>query len=201
MFSGESIQPYADLVHVIVYAIFQYGGSMLGLALAMWVSNAATINAGQPSTISDTFGVFGAYPVTTSDLWLIEMYGSALVTFTWLMVVVHREGVKHHVYAGLAIGLAFFAIAAVTISASGANFDFIHYAALQTVLAGKGTDNLRHQGAYAAGPLIGCVIGWVGYLIVASLAFAGGYSKPGIAGPGYETIDSKYVGRNIGKRR
>lgn len=64
------------------------------MALALWVSNSFTINLGQPSTTADTFGLFGSYSVTTSDLWLIEMYGSALVTFTWLMVVVHRQGTR-----------------------------------------------------------------------------------------------------------
>jgi glycerol uptake facilitator-like aquaporin len=175
------VAQFADLIHVVCYAIFQYGGSLLGLAIAMWVSNSFTMNLGQPSTTADTFGLFGTYTVTTSDLWLVEIFGSTILTFAWLMLVVHRHGAKHHIYVGLAMGFVFSAVAMVTLPASGANFDFIHYAALRTVLANKNTVNTSHTAAYFVGPLIGMIIGWVGYIIVAALAFAGGYTQPGRA--------------------
>lgn len=182
MLSADSVQPYADLVHVIAYSVLQYGGSLLGLALALWVSNMATINLGQPSVTADAPGMFGAYTVTASDLWLIEMYGSALLTFAWLMLVVHQRGVKHHIYVGLGMFMISGLINGATIAASGANFDFLHYAALRTVLANANVVNDSHTWAYLVAPLIGAVIAWVGYLIVAWLSFAISYSKPGLPG-------------------
>lgn len=36
MFSTETIQPYADAIHVITYAVFQYAGSLIGTESALW---------------------------------------------------------------------------------------------------------------------------------------------------------------------
>lgn len=190
MFSTDSVQPYADLIHCIAYSIFQYGGSLVGCALVLWVSNFNNLNQGLPSTTADTFGLLGNYPITTSDIWLIEICGSALITFAWLMAVVHQRGVKHHVYAGLVVGFVTFVVSAVTISATGANFDFLHYAAMRTILANANVVNNSHTAAYLVAPIIGACIAWVGYLIVAWLSFAIDYSKPGIPGymPSYDPL-------------
>lgn len=181
MFSVDAIQPYVDFFHGVGYVIFQYLGSLVGVALALWVTNFSTINVGLPSTTADTFGVFGPFGVSASDLWLIEIYGSAVLTFVWLMVVVFQRGVKHHIYAGLAVGMASLFMTGATISASGANFDFIHYAALRTILANTNVINTNYTAQYLAGSLIGMVVAWVGYVIVAWLSYSIDYGRPGIA--------------------
>lgn len=203
MFSTDSVQPYADAIHVVICSIFMYGGSLIACALALWVSNFGTLNTGLPSVTADTFGLFGAYTVTTSDIWLVEIIGSAVITFVWLMAVVHQRGVKHHIYAGIAVGFTTFAVSAVTISATGANFDFLHYAAMRTILANANVVNDSHTAAYLVGPLIGGAIAWVGYLIVAWLSFAIDYSKPGIPGhlpdydPMHATASHASINRNL----
>lgn len=183
MYSPDGIQPPVDLLHAVGYTVFQYAGSLVGLALALWMTNFSTINLGQPSTTADTFGVQGAHAITTNQIFLIELAGSALITFTWLMVVVHQRGVKHHIYAGLAVGIVTSAISAPTISATGANFDFLHYAALRTILAKAKVVNDSHTFVYLFAPIAGLALAWVGYFIIALLTFAIDYSKPGV--PGY----------------
>lgn len=180
MFSTRSIQPYADLIHVVVAAIFMYAGSLLGAGLALSVSNKATANLGLPATTANVLGLFGNFDVDTSQIWLTEIYGSVVMTFAFLMTVVYRNGVQHNVYAGLAMFVAYILAAGPTIAATGANFDFVHYSAVLTVIAGSGTVNHRHLGAYLVGPLVGMAIAWIGYLVVTLLCFAGGYTRPGI---------------------
>lgn len=180
MFSSSSIQPYADLIHVIVTAVFMYAGSLLGAGLALSVSNKATANLGLPATTNSVLGLFGNFDVDTSQIWLTEIYGSALVTFAFLMAVVYRNGARHNVYGGLVIFMAYVMAAGPTIAATGANFDFIHYSAVLTVIANSGTVNHDHLGAYLVGPLVGMVLAWLGYLLVVLLCFAGGYTRPGI---------------------
>jgi len=180
MFSVDSVIPYADFIHCCVLTIFQYGGSLCGVALALWTTNFSTINTGQPSTTADTFGLLGAHNVTVSQIWLLEMTGSIVITLAWLFGVVFQRGVKHHVYAGWVVVLPNLIITAVIIPATGANFDFIHYAALRTVLAGSQTINTHHTVAYLIAPLIGACIAWIAYCIISWLAFAIDYTKPGI---------------------
>lgn len=192
MFGKYSLQPYADLVHVITYAISQYLGSIVGLALAMWVSNAATVGLGNPAVVASTFGLLGTHVVNVNDIWLLEIIGSAILTFAWLMLVVHRQSAEDNVHVGLSIGFIFAAICAVILPATGANFDFIHYAALRTIMANKGADVSRHGFAYIFAPLIGAAVAWVGYIIMASLGFAGNYERPGM-------IDNAETKRIIGK--
>lgn len=182
MFSVDSIQPYADAIHVAGIAIMQYAGSLVGVALALWVTNFSTVNVGQPSTTTNTFGVFGPHAVSSSQVWLVEIYGSAVLTFVWLMVVVFQRGIKHHIYAGLAVGFASLFITGTTISATGANFDILHYLALRTILAGANVVNTNFTAQYIVAPLIGMVIAWVGYLIVAFLSFVIDYGHPGVPG-------------------
>ena len=183
MWSPDGIQPPLDLLHCLGYTVFHYVGSLLGVSLALWMSNFSTLNLGLPSTTADTFGLFGTHQVTVNQIFLIELAGSALITLAWLMTVVHQRGVKHHVYAGLAAAFVTFAISAPTISATGANFDFLHYAAMRTILANTKEVNHHHTFVYLFAPVVGCALAWVGYFVVASLTFSIDYSKPGI--PGY----------------
>jgi glycerol uptake facilitator-like aquaporin len=183
MWSPDGFEPPLDLLHCIGYSVFQYVGSILGLSLALWMSNFSTINLGQPSVTADTFGLFGAHVVSVNQIFLIELAGSALITFTWLMLVVHQRGAKNQIHAGIAMGFITFAISAPTISATGANFDFLHYAALQTILANAKVVNTNHTFVYLFAPVAGLALAWVGYFIIASLTFSIDYGKPGI--PGY----------------
>jgi hypothetical protein len=179
MFSPKTIQPYADLIHIIVVAIFMYGGSLLGAGLALSVSNKATANLGLPATTANVLGLFGNFDVDTTQIWLTEIYGSAVITFAFLMACVYRRGVKHNVYAGIVMFVAYLFVGGTTIAATGANFDFVHYAAVLTVIARSGTVNHRHLGAYLVGTLVGMVLAWIGFLIVSLLSFALGYTRPG----------------------
>lgn len=180
MFSSSSIQPYADLVHVVVMTVFMYAGSLLGSGLALSVSDKATANLGLPATTASVTGVFGNFAVDTTQIWLTEIYGSTLVTFAFLMATVFRNGARHNVYAGLVMFMAYLLAAGSTITATGANFDFLYYSGVLTVIANSGSVNHDHVAAYLVGPLIGMVIAWLGYIIVTLLCFAGGYTRPGI---------------------
>lgn len=183
MYSPDSFQTPVDLLHAIGYTLFQYAGSLVGLALALWMTNFSTLNQGQPSTTADTFGMLGSHAVTVNQIFLIELAGSALITFAWLMTVVHQRGVKHHIYAGLAIGFVTYGVSAATVSATGANFDFLHYAALRTILAGANVVNDSHTFVYLFAPIAGLALAWVGYFVIAVLTFVIDYSKLGV--PGY----------------
>lgn len=183
MWSPDGFEPPLDLLHCFGYTVFQYVGSILGLSLALWMSNFSTINLGQPSVTADTFGLFGAHVVSVNQIFLIELAGSALITFAWLMLVVHQRGAKNQIHAGIAMGFITFAISAPTISATGANFDFLHYAALQTILANAKVVNTNHVFVYLFAPVAGLALAWVGYFVIASLTFSIDYGKPGI--PGY----------------
>ena len=182
MFSVDSIQPYADVIHVVTTLFLHYGGSLAGNGLALWVSNAATLNLGNPATTADAPGVIGNHSITSSDVWIIEIMGSAGITLTWLMVVVFQRGVKDHIHASIAMFIAAMFCVGFALPATGANFDFIHYLALRTVTAGTNGVNDNHRAAYIVGPIIGAIIAWVLYLVIAWLSFAINYGKPGIAG-------------------
>lgn len=201
MFSNRSAQPYADAIHVIVAAIFMYGGSLLGTALALSVSNKATANLGLPATTANVLGLFGNFNLDTSQIWLTEIYGSTLLTFAFLMAYVYRNGVRHNVYGGLVMVVVFVLAAGASIAATGANFDFIHYAAVMTVIAGSGSVNRSHLAAYLVAPLAGMAIAWVVYVVVSGLSFLGGYTRPGAPSSSSTYSSSSSTTGSISRRK
>lgn len=179
MFGPRSIQPYLDAGRVIAATIAQFLGSLVGIALYVWFADLNSTNQGNPGITSDALGTLGSYDVDVHDIWLIEIFGSAIVTLAWLLAVVYPRGVKHNVYLGIVMFLAVVLAAGPAITASGANFDVIHYSALRTITGKTGFD--RHTAAYIVAPLIGAVFAWLGFLTLSFFAYSSGYSRPGIA--------------------
>ena len=178
MFGPRSIQPYLDVGRVIAATIAQFVGSLVGIALYVWFADLNSANQGNPGITSDALGTLGSYDVDVHDIWLIEIFGSAIITLAWLLAVVYPRGVKHNVYLGIVMFLAVVLAAGPAITASGANFDVIHYSALRTITGKTGFD--RHTAAYILAPLLGAALAWIGYLTVSFFAYSSGYSRPGI---------------------
>jgi len=179
----KHVVPYADLWHTLVLLITQYVFSLVGVSLALWVTNFVTINASLPNTLFEAFGVVGAYSATTSDVWLAEFGGSAFITFLWLMTVVDFHGLRNRTEVAIVMFFGIAGISGVLYPITGANFDSIHFLAMKTILLGGGNEfnNGRASGAYIVAPILGAALALIGWLILSLLEWQTLGANPGIA--------------------
>ena len=174
--------PYADFGHSLLLALSQFAFSVAGVGFALWVGNHTVLHAGLPSSFVESIGVVGTHNIHTSDIWLVEFAGSAVLTFVWLKLVVDIHGMRNR--AGIAMMLFFTSLAVniTLIPISGASLDVMHYLATQLFLAlGRGGGgNTSHIAAYIVAPVVGALAAWVGWMILAVLDWRIAGTNPGL---------------------
>ena len=163
------IIPYADLIGTFLLAGSQIAFSVAGAALGLWVINATTLGNALPNRLFDTFGLVGGYTATTSDIWLVEFGGSAVITLVWLFVVVDFHGLERRFEAGVTLGLIIAGISVILFPITGENFDCFYFLAVMGILNAVGRTYGHHLAAYILATILGAITGWVLWMIVAGL--------------------------------
>ena len=153
--------PYADLLHTIALTISQYVFSLVGVALALWLTDFKTVNTGLPNSIFAAGGVIGAHTINLGSLWLAEILGSAVITFIFLLTTVDFHGMSNRGESGITQFFGIAAVVGVLMPASGANFDSLHFLAMKTVLSASKHNQGHGNAAYIVGPWIGAAIAWI----------------------------------------